>query len=114
MQDKVSFRARWRPPVRFSRTMATAVPFVLAAFPVLAQSVSGSVDPATGLNSLAVYALALVAGAMVLVAAYKGLHAFMEGRSIGPTVAGLMGGLVLAFGGYYILQKYGVSSTTST
>ncbi len=91
--------------------MAT-LPLVVVAVSAHAQTVSGAVDPATGINNLAVYMLTLVGAVMVIVAAWKGTHAFMEGRSIGPTAVGLLAGLVLAFGGYYILQKYGVNSTT--
>lgn len=89
-----------------------SLPLVLVAVSAHAQTVSGAVDPATGINALSVYMLTLVAAVMVVVAAWKGTHAFMEGRSIGPTAVGLLAGLVLAFGGYYILQKYGVNSTT--
>ena len=96
---------------RAYRSAAIGVPAVVAfSNSALAQTVSGAIDPATGLNNLAPYFLTLVAAGMVLIAAYKGTHAFAEGRSIGPTVVGLVSGLVLAFGGYYILSKYGVAT----
>lgn len=93
--------------------MAVALGLLMVT-PAFAVDVSGSIDPATGLSSLSTYVLGLVSSVMIIVAAWKGTHAFMEGRSIGPIAVGLMAGLVLSFGGYYILQKYGVSSTTST
>ncbi len=102
---------RWQVPA--TRTAITVALAILVVTPALAQTVSGSIDPATGLSSLSTYVLGLVASVMIIVAAWKGTHAFMEGRSIGPIAVGLMAGLVLAFGGYYILQKYGVSSTTT-
>jgi hypothetical protein len=86
---------------------------LVAARSAFAQAVSGSVDPATGLSTLSTYVLGLVSTVMVIVAAWKGTHAFMEGRSIGPIAVGLLAGLVLAFGGYYILQHYGVTATAS-
>jgi type IV secretory pathway VirB2 component (pilin) len=92
---------------------AAVAAFAASAAPAMAQSVQGSVDPATGLSNLSTYVLGLVAAVMVIVAAWKGTHAFMEGRSIGPIAVGLLAGLVLAFGGYYILQHYGVTTTTS-
>ena len=95
------------------RLGAATLSVMVAAKSAFAQSVSGSVDPATGLSSLSTYVLGLVATVMVIVAAWKGTHAFMEGRSIGPIAVGLLAGLVLAFGGYYILQHYGVTTTTA-
>lgn len=109
------------PPIATKRRAATtlrfaaaAAPIALASIPALAQTVSGSIDPSTGLSSLSTYVLGLVSSVMIIVAAWKGTHAFMEGRSIGPIAVGLMAGLVLAFGGYYILQHYGVSTSTSS
>ncbi len=95
------------------RLVALAAVITLAAVPAFAQAVSGSIDPSTGLSNLSTYFLGLIATVMVIVAGWKGTHAFMEGRSIGPTAVGLVAGLVLAFGGYYILQHYGVSGTTA-
>ena len=98
---------------RATRLGAAALSVMVAARSAFAQSVSGSVDPATGLNALSTYVLGLVSAVMVIVAAWKGTHAFMEGRSIGPIAVGLLAGLVLAFGGYYILQRYGVTATAA-
>ena len=96
---------------RAYRSAAIGVPAGVAfSNSALAQTVSGAIDPATGLGNLAPYFLLLAASGMTLIAAYKGTHAFAEGRSIGPTIVGFVGGLVLAFGGYYILSKYGVAT----
>ena len=92
------------------RIAAIGAPLVAFSNSAMAQTVSGAIDPATGLGNLAPYFLTLVAAGMVLIAAYKGTHAFAEGRSVGPTVVGLVSGLVIAFGGYYILSKYGVAT----
>lgn len=99
--------------LRASRLALPMASIAVMVTPALAQTVSGSIDPATGLSSLSTYVLGLVSAVMVIVAAWKGAHAFMEGRSIGPIAVGLLAGLVLSFGGYYILQKYGVTSTTT-
>jgi hypothetical protein len=108
------------PVTRSPRCLPRAMRFIAAAFCLLmaarsafAQAVAGSVDPATGLSTLSTYVLGLVSTVMVIVAAWKGTHAFMEGRSIGPIAVGLLAGLVLAFGGYYILQRYGVTATAA-
>ena len=99
---------------RAARLSAVGAPaFVMAATTVtsaFAQSVSGAIDPATGLGNLAPYFLTLVAAASVLITAWKGTHAVAEGRSLAPAVGGLVGGLALAFGGYYVMSKYGVSA----
>ena len=94
--------------------IVAASAFVLLAFNVsaMAQTVSGAIDPATGLGNLAPYFLTLVAAASVLITAWKGTHAVAEGRSLGPSIVGLVGGLALAFGGYYVMSKYGVATST--
>ena len=83
MNRNPATRASWCNP-RAMRLGTAAFAFVISARPVFAQAVSGSVDPATGLNTLSTYVLGLVSAVMVIVAAWKGTHAFMEGRSIGP------------------------------
>ena len=99
---------------RAARLSAVGTPaFVLAATiatSAFAQSVAGAIDPATGLANLAPYFLTLVAAAAVLITAWKGTHAVAEGRSLGPSIVGLVGGLALAFGGYYVMSKYGVGT----
>jgi hypothetical protein len=112
MNRNLVARSPWCIP-RGMRLGATALSLLVAAKSASAQAVAGSVDPATGLNTLSTYVLGLVSAVMVIVAAWKGTHAFMEGRSIGPIAVGLLAGLVLAFGGYYILQRYGVTATAA-
>ncbi len=97
---------------RATRIAAFGAPLVAFSTSALAQTVSGAIDPATGLSNLAPYFLTLVAAAAVLIAAWKGTHAVAEGRSLGPSIVGLVGGLALAFGGYYVMSKYGVSTAT--
>ena len=97
--------------VRLSAVGAPALVIAAtAATSAFAQSVAGAIDPTTGLSNLAPYFLTLVAGASVLITAWKGTHAVAEGRSLGPSIVGLVGGLALAFGGYYIMSRYGVSA----
>lgn len=91
-------------------SIAIAATLTLSAN-ALAQTVSGAIDPSTGLSNLAPYFLTLVAAASVLITAWKGTHAVAEGRSLGPSIVGLVGGLALAFGGYYVMSKYGVATT---
>lgn len=80
----------------------------------LAQAVAGAIDPSTGLANLAPYILGLATAAIVLITMWKGAHAVAEGRSLGPHIIGLVGGLALAVGGYYILNHYGVTTSTAT
>ena len=109
MSTKILTRVHGYIP-RACRVAAIGVPAVASSTSALAQSVAGAIDPATGLGNLAPWFLTLVASGMVLIAAYKGTHAFAEGRSVGPTIVGLVSGLIIAFGGYYILSKYGVAT----
>lgn len=96
---------------RAQRSLLVGAPLLVAfSTSALAQTVAGAIDPATGLNNLAPYFLTLVAAASVLITAWKGTHAVAEGRSLGPSIVGLVGGLALAFGGYYVMSKYGVAT----
>ena len=40
---------------------------------------------------------------------FKGTHAVAEGRHLAPYIGSAIGGMVLAFGGAYILTHYGVT-----
>lgn len=81
---------------------------VLAAQPALALSVSGQIDPQTGLQSLLTYAMPLAGIVIVAICAGKGVHAVADGRHIGPYIGGAVGGTALAFGGGPILTHFGV------
>ena len=94
-----------------TQTLATAGALaLLAAQPALAAvNVAGGVDPTTGLTTLGSWILSLVGIVIPLICAFKGAHAVAEGRHLGPYVGSAMGGMVLAFGGAYILSHYGVA-----
>ncbi len=89
--------------------LASSVLDIAAVHPALAVSVSGGVDPTTGLTTLATWVLSLVGIAIPLICAFKGAHAVAEGRHLGPYIGSAIGGMALAFGGAYVLQHYGVS-----
>ena len=74
-----------------------------------ALNVTGGVDPTTGLQTLATWIFTLVGVAIPTICAFKGAHAVAEGRHLLPYVGSAIGGSVLAFGGAYLLQHYGVS-----
>src|ERR1700710_2466339 len=83
---------------------------VVAADPAMAAvNVSGGIDPTTGLTTLGSWILSLVGIAIPLICAFKGTHAVAEGRHLAPYIGSAVGGMVLAFGGAYILTHYGVS-----
>jgi hypothetical protein len=84
---------------------------IVGAQNALAQTtgVSGGVDPTTGLQTLATWIFSLVGVAIPTICAFKGAHAVAEGRHLLPYVGSAIGGSVLAFGGAYLLQHYGVS-----
>src|ERR1700738_4271726 len=74
-----------------------------------ALNVTGGVDPTTGLQTLATWIFSLVGVAIPTICAFKGAHAVAEGRHLLPYIGSAIGGSVLAFGGAYLLQHYGVS-----
>jgi hypothetical protein len=83
---------------------------VLTAGPAIAAvSVSGGIDPTTGLTTLGSWILSLVGVAIPIICAFKGTHAVAEGRHLAPYIGSAIGGMVLAFGGAYILTHYGVT-----
>ena len=92
---------------RLSLTLAALG--VLAAQPALAVTVAGGVDPTTGLTTLGSWILSLVGIAIPIICAFKGTHAVAEGRHLAPYIGSAIGGMVLAFGGAFILTHYGVS-----
>ena len=47
--------------------------------------------------------------AIPIICAVKGAHAVAEGRHLAPYLGSAIGGMVLAFGGAYILTHYGVT-----
>ena len=97
--------------MKLKHTLALPVAAVLAvaAQPAFAVNVSGGIDPTTGLTLLGSWVLSLVGIAIPVICAFKGAHAVAEGRHLGPYVGSAIGGMVLAFGGAYILSHYGVA-----
>jgi hypothetical protein len=95
-----------RPRLAFA-PVATLAAF--AAGPAAAVNVSGGIDPTTGLTTLGSWILSLVGVAIPIICAFKGTHAVAEGRHLAPYIGSAIGGMVLAFGGAYILTHYGVT-----
>jgi hypothetical protein len=99
------FHNRFRSlSIRFSLATGAA----LAGHSALAQTVTGGVDPTTGLTTLSSWIFGLVGVAIPTICAFKGAHAVAEGRHLAPYVGTAIGGSVLAYGGRYLLQHYGV------
>lgn len=71
--------------------------------------VAGSVDPSTGMTSLANWFLGLSLSAIIIICMWKGAHDYGHGRGFGPTIAGFIIGAFLAVGGYYALSHMGIS-----
>ena len=94
-----------------ARYLAGPITFLALTRVAFAQAVAGAVDPETGLQQLAPWLLVISTGAIVLICMYKGVHAVAEGRSFGPILIGLITGMGLCFGGYYVLSNYGAGTT---
>jgi len=81
-----------------------------AAYPSLAlavtASLTGSQDPSTALQTLGTWLLGLAGVAIPIICAVKGTHAVAEGRHLQPYFGAAIGGMVLCFGGSYILANY--------
>jgi hypothetical protein len=92
----------------FASRLSAAGPMALAAPSAMAQTVTGGVDPTTGLTTLSTWIFGLVGVAIPTICAFKGAHAVAEGRHLAPYVGAAIGGSVLAYGGSYLLQHYGV------
>ena len=87
--------------------LALTAAVVLATQPAHAQ-VAGGIDPQTALTNLETYGFGAAGAAISLICLFKGSHAVAEGRHLFPFVGGALGGIILAFGGPYILQHMGV------
>jgi len=88
--------------------LAAALTVVLAtASPAFAQ-VSGGVDPQSALQSLLTYGMGAAGAAISIICLFKGGHAVAEGRHLLPYIGGAVGGIILAFGGGFLLQHIGV------
>ena len=81
--------------------------FTVAATPALAQ-VAGGVDPQSALQSLLTYGMGAAGAAISIICLFKGGHAVAEGRHLLPYIGGAVGGIILAFGGGFLLQHIGV------
>lgn len=77
--------------------------------PASAVVVAGGIDPTSGLTLLGGWILSLVGVAIPIICSVKGAHAVAEGRHLAPYLGSAIGGMVLAFGGAYLLTHYGVS-----
>jgi hypothetical protein len=97
--------------MKYWSPLAAPTLWIVGAQNAVAQAlgVSGGVDPTTGLQTLATWIFSLVGVAIPTICAFKGAHAVAEGRHLLPYVGSAIGGSVLAFGGAYLLQHYGVS-----
>jgi type IV secretory pathway VirB2 component (pilin) len=86
---------------------ATAAACTIIASPALAQ-VAGGVDPQSALQSLLTYGMGAAGAAISIICLFKGGHAVAEGRHLLPYIGGAVGGIILAFGGGFLLQHIGV------
>jgi type IV secretory pathway VirB2 component (pilin) len=85
---------------------------IVAALSLIAPSalaqVSCGVDPQSALQSLLTYGMGAAGAAISIICLFKGGHAVAEGRHLLPYIGGAIGGIILAFGGGFLLQHIGV------
>jgi type IV secretory pathway VirB2 component (pilin) len=104
---------RWTTPSdattdsRPALLVTVAVALTLIATSAFAQ-VSGGVDPQSALQSLLTYGMGAAGAAISIICLFKGGHAVAEGRHLLPYIGGAVGGIILAFGGGFLLQHIGV------
>lgn len=79
-----------------------------AGTPAHAITVTGGVDPVSGLTTLLPYALKLAGIVICLICAVHGVMAVGEGRRFVPYLGAAVGGLALSFGASYLLTAYGI------
>ena len=92
----------------YARTLgALLVVCTATATPALAQ-IAGGVDPQSALQSLLTYGMGMAGAAISIICLFKGGHAVAEGRHLLPYIGGAVGGIILAFGGGFLLQHIGV------
>ena len=95
--------------MKLKSTLTLSAIALSVAQPASAVTIAGGIDPTTGLTLLGSWVLSLVGIVIPVICAFKGAHAVAEGRHLGPYVGSAIGGMVLAFGGAYILSHYGVA-----
>lgn len=91
------------------RYVLATVALALAVQPASAAMIAGGIDPGVGLTTFGSWMLTVVGVAIPVICAWKGTHAVAEGRHLGPYVGSAVGGMILAFGGSYILTHYGAA-----
>ncbi len=91
------------------RYALATVALALAMQPAQAAMIAGGIDPGVGLTTFGSWMLTVVGVAIPVICAWKGTHAVAEGRHLGPYVGSAVGGMILAFGGSYILNHYGAA-----
>jgi hypothetical protein len=96
--------------MKLKDALAASAAAVTAAAPNLvfaaSATLTGSVDPTTGLNTIGSWFLGLAGVAIPIICAFKGTHAVAQGQHLMPYIGGAVGGSVLCFGGSYILANY--------
>lgn len=85
----------------------------MAASPAFAQGVSAAganIDVQAGAQTILGIFLALVGLALVAAGGVQGVRAVMEGRHIAGAAGAVVGGILIAFSGYYVMTKIGIST----
>lgn len=91
------------------RYSLATVALALAIHPASAAMIAGGIDPGVGLTTFGGWMLTIAGIAIPVICGFKGVHAVAEGRHLGPYIGSAIGGMVLAFGGSYILTHYGAA-----
>ena len=99
---------------RLAAKATPAVAFVLltvASRSAFAQAAAGgNMNFQTGMTTLATALLTIFGAIVLVVAAWKGVEAVIDHRSVMPSMLGLVFGLSLVFGGAWYLQQLGANA----
>lgn len=99
------FVTQWPERATLAAGAVALAACVLAAHPAAAQMVSGGADPTVTMPALYTWASRIAGGSIAMISLWKGSHAAGRHEHMGPAIAGLLGGSVIAFSGVAIITR---------
>jgi hypothetical protein len=111
MDRLIRVKNRMRRLQHIATQSTPAVAFVvLSVASQAAYAQGGNMNFQTGMTTLATALLTIFGAIVLVVAAWKGVEAVIDHRSVMPSMLGLVFGLSLVFGGAWYLQQLGANA----